>query len=74
MKLLPTLTLATLFVAGAAFAATTPTATPATTATPAASTMKHDAASCEKEAKEKKLAGAEKDKFMKDCKAGKKAD
>lgn len=76
MKLLPTLTLAGLFCAATAFAATTPTATPASSATPAAAApVKHDAGMhCEKQAAEKKLAGEEKDKFVKTCKAGKKSN
>jgi hypothetical protein len=75
MKLLSTLTLAALMSAGAAFAATTPTATPAASATPAAAPAKHESSShCDKQAKEKKLAGAEKEKFMKECKEGKKTN
>ena len=70
MKLLSTLAIAALLTGGAAFAATTPTATPATTATPAAA--KHNsAAHCEKLAKEKKLMGDEEKKFVKECKEGK---
>jgi hypothetical protein len=75
MKLLTSLTLAALMTAGAAFAAATPTATPATSATPAAKPAKHEASMhCEKQAKEKKLTGDEKDKFVKECKAGNKAN
>jgi len=75
MKLLPTLSLAALMCAGAAFAATTPTATPASSATPAARPAKHESSMhCEKQAKEKKLTGDEKDKFVKECKAGNKAN
>jgi len=74
MKLLSTLTLAALMSAGAAFAATTPTATPASSATPAAAPAKHEStAHCEKQAKEKKLSGDEEKKFVKECKEGKKA-
>lgn len=74
MKLLSTLTLAALMCAGAAFAATTPTATPATSATPAAAPAKKEStAHCEKQAKEKKLSGDEEKKFVKECKEGKKA-
>jgi len=74
MKLLPTLTLAVLFT-GAAFAATTPTATPASSATPAAASAKHEStAHCEKQAHEKKLTGDEEKKFVKECKEGKKAN
>ena len=70
MKLLSTLTVAALLTGGAAFAASTPTATPATTATPAAA--KHNSTShCEKWAKEKKLTGEEAKKFVKECKEGK---
>ena len=67
MKLLSTLTIAALLTGGAAFAASAPPpATPATTATPA--TAKHNSTShCEKWAKEKKLAGEEAKKFVKDC-------
>jgi Spy/CpxP family protein refolding chaperone len=70
MKLIATLTLATLMTAGAAFGATTPTATPASSATPAAGKhAKHEGSMhCEKQAKEKKLTGQEKDKFVKECK------
>jgi len=72
MKLLSTLTLAALMSAGAAFAATTPTATPASSATPAATPTKH--MHCDKQAAEKKLTGEEKEKFVKECKeAAKKA-
>ena len=69
MKLIPTLTLAALMSTGAAFAATTPTATPASSATPAAAKpAKHKGMHCEKQAEEKKLTGDEKDKFVKECK------
>jgi len=70
MKLIPTLTLAALMSTGAAFAATTPTATPASSATPAAAAKpaKHKGMHCEKQAEEKKLTGDEKDKFVKECK------
>jgi hypothetical protein len=75
MKLLSTLTVAALMTAGAAFAAATPTATPATSATPAAKPAKHESSMhCEKQAKEKKLTGDQKDKFVKECKAGNKAN
>ncbi|HEU4591322.1 MAG TPA: hypothetical protein VFS13_10460 [Steroidobacteraceae bacterium] len=75
MKLIPSLALAAVLSTGAAFAATTPTATPASSATPAASAQKHNsAAHCEKQAKEKKLMGDEKEKFVKECKEGKKAN
>ena len=76
MKLIPTLTLAALMSAGAAFAATTPTATPASSATPAAAKPANHEGSmhCEKQAKEKKLMGDEKEKFVKECKEGKKAN
>ena len=72
MKLISTLTLAALMSAGAAFAATTPTATPASSATPAAAAKPahHEGMHCDKQAKEKKLTGDEKDQFMKECKAG----
>lgn len=75
MKLLTSFTLAALMCAGAAFAATTPTATPATSATPAARTARHEASMhCDKQAREKKLTGEEKEKFVKECKAGNKAN
>src|SRR4029078_5000225 len=66
MKLLTTLTLAALLTAGASFAADPKqTATPASSATPAAAPAKHEStAACEKEAKEKKLTGAEKEKIV----------
>ena len=71
MKMIATLTLAALMSAGAAFAATTPTATPASSATPAAAKpAKHEGMHCDKQAKEKKLTGEEKDKFVKECKEG----
>lgn len=76
MKLITTLTIATLLSAGSAFAAsttpaTTPTATPAASATPAA--KKHNSAMhCDKEAKARKLTGDEAAKFVKECKEGKK--
>jgi Spy/CpxP family protein refolding chaperone len=71
MKLLSTLTIATLLTAGSAFAATaTPTATPATNAAPA---HKHSSSMhCQREAKAKKLTGDEAAKFVKECKEGKK--
>lgn len=71
MKLISTLTLAALMSSGAAYAATTPTATPASSATPAAAARpaKHEGSThCEKRAREKKLTGEEKDKFVKECK------
>ena len=71
MKVLTSL-IAAMMTTGAAFAATTPTATPASSATPAASTSstKHEGKGhCEKQAEAKKLAGDEKDKFMTECKA-----
>ena len=73
MKLISSLTLAALLSAGAAYAATTPTATPASSATPAAATASkhHSAMHCEKQAKEKKLMGDEEKKFIKECKEGK---
>ena len=72
MKLIASLTLAALMSAGAAFAATTPTATPASSATPAAAKpAKHEGSMhCDKVAKEKKLTGEEKEKFVKECKEG----
>jgi hypothetical protein len=71
MNILSTLTLVALLSAGSAFAAATPTATPAS-ATP--TTKHHSAMHCEKEAKAKKLSGAEEKQFVKDCREGKKAD
>ena len=70
MKSIPTLALVALMSTGAAFAATTPTATPASSATPAAAKpAKHEGSMhCEKQAREKKLSGDEKDKFVKECK------
>jgi hypothetical protein len=70
MKILATFTVAALLTAGSAFAASTPTATPAT-ATP--TTKHHTAMHCEKEAKAKKLSGADEKRFVKDCREGKKA-
>ena len=70
MKLFTALTMAALLSAGSAFAASTPTATPAATVAPA---QKHDSTQhCEKQAKEKKLMGADEKKFVKECKEGKK--
>ena len=64
-----------LLSAGAAFAATTPTATPAATRDPGRRPRStNSAAHCDKQAKEKKLTGDEKKKFVKDCKEGKKAN
>ena len=77
MKLFTSLALAALLSAGAAYAASPPTATPASSATPAAassSATKHKSAQhCEKEAKAKKLSGDEEKKFVKDCTEGKAA-
>jgi hypothetical protein len=71
MKLLSTLTVAALLTAGAAFGASTPTATPAASAAPA---QKHSSAvHCEKEAKAKKLTGDDEKKFVKECREGKKS-
>ena len=74
MKLLSTLTIATLLAAGSAFAASaTPTATPAASAAPASvhAAKHHSAAHCEKEARAKKLSGDDEKKFVKECRAGK---
>ncbi|HET9864620.1 MAG TPA: hypothetical protein VFP37_14330 [Steroidobacteraceae bacterium] len=73
MKSISSAALAALLSTGVAFAAGTPTAKPASSATPAATaTHKHDsAAHCERQAREKKLMGADKDKFVKECKQGK---
>ena len=78
MKLFPSLALAALLSAGAAWAANTPTATPAGSAAAAAShatstsTAKHhSAAHCEKQAKSKKLTGDAEKKFVKECTEGK---
>jgi len=75
MKLLSILTIAALMTAGAAFAASTPTATVGATATPAATPVKHESAMhCEKQAKEKKLTGDEEKKFVKECRHSAKAN
>jgi Spy/CpxP family protein refolding chaperone len=79
MKFLSTLTLGTLLVGGAAFAATAPTTpqTSAPTATPAPSAQPavkhHSAMHCEKLAKNKGLSGDDETKFVKDCKEGRKS-
>ena len=78
MKLLSTLTLGAMLLAGTAFAATAattpqtsaPTATPAPAAQPA---KHHSAMHCEKLAKNKGLTGDDEAKFVKECKEGKKA-
>ena len=74
MKLLSTLTVAALLSAGSAFAASTPTATAGATATPAAVPAKHEGMHCAKEAREKKLTGDAEKTFVKECRAGKKAN
>ena len=74
MKLLSTLTVAALMSAGSAFAASTPTATAGATATPAAVPAKHEGMHCAKEAREKKLTGDAEKTFIKECRAGKKAN
>lgn len=72
MKSISSAVLAALLSTGVAFAAGTPTAKPASSATPAAATHKHESVShCERQAREKKLMGADKDKFVKECKQGK---
>ncbi len=72
MKLITSLALTALLSTGAAFAASTPTATPASSATPASMSAKHhSAAHCEKQAKEKKLTGDAQKNFVKECKEGK---
>jgi hypothetical protein len=70
MKILSSLTLAALLSVGSAFAASTPTAT-AATATP--TTKHHSTQHCEREAKAKKLSGANEKQFVKDCREGKQA-
>jgi len=74
MKILSTLTLGGLLVAGAAFAATAPTSTPTATPAPAAQpAQKHSSAMhCEKLAKAKNLTGDDEKKFVKECREGKK--
>ena len=74
MKLLSTLTVAALLSAGSAFAASTPTATAGATATPAAVPAKYEGMHCAKEAREKKLTGDAEKTFVKECRAGKKAN
>jgi hypothetical protein len=75
MKWIPSLALTALLSTGVALAASTPTAKPASNATPAAATHKHNSvAHCERQAKEKKLMGHEKEKFLQECKDGKKTD
>jgi hypothetical protein len=74
MKLLSTLTVAALMSAGSAFAASTPTATAGATATPATVPAKHEGMHCAKEARERKLTGDAEKAFIKECRAGKKAN
>jgi len=74
MKLLSTLTLGALLVAGAASGAATPTqaptATPASLARPA---QKHGSAKhCDKLARNQALSGNDAAKFVKECRAGRK--
>jgi hypothetical protein len=72
MKMIPTLAVAALLGAGTAFAAAAPTATPAATAKPAAVHTRHASTMhCEKEARAKKLSGAEEKTFVRQCKEGK---
>jgi Spy/CpxP family protein refolding chaperone len=74
MKLLSTLSLGALLVAGAAVAATSPTSNPTATPAPAAQpAVKHSSTMhCEKLAKAKSLTGDDEKKFVKECREGKK--
>ena len=73
MKILITLTLGALLVAGSAFAATAPTTATATPAPAAQPAQKHSSAKhCEKLAKAKGLTGDDEAKFVKECHEGKK--
>ena len=69
MKLLSTLSIAALLVAGSAFAASTPTATAGATATPAPAPAARKMGHCERQAKAKNLAGDAAETFVKECKA-----
>jgi psiF repeat len=73
MKLISALALSALLSTTAAFAQTTASApanaSPTTSVTPA--NGKPTVASCKKLAADKKLTGADKTQFMKDCQAGK---
>jgi Spy/CpxP family protein refolding chaperone len=75
MKLSSTLALGALLVSGAAFSASTPAAAATATPVPAAQPAhKHSSAMhCEKLARNKGLAGDDEKKFVKECRAGKKA-
>lgn len=67
--------LGALLTGGSAFAAVTPTSAPTATPAPAAHpAAKHGSAMhCEKLAKNKGLTGNDEKKFVKECRAGKKA-
>ncbi len=72
MKLLSALTLTALLSASAAFAADAPAAGTAAPA-PAAAPAKHmSLKACNKQADEKKLTGADRSAFVKDCHGAKK--
>ena len=73
MKLIPALACSALLLGGAAFAADSGTA-PATTTTakPAASAKSMPSDDCSKQAKEQKLKGKARTKFLKTCRADKK--
>jgi len=77
MKILSALTLAALLSTSAAFAADAPAATPAPAAAPAPSATHmakgHSLKSCNKQADKKKLTGAERDSFVKECHSAKKS-
>jgi hypothetical protein len=75
MKLIPALACSALLLGGAAFAADSGSApaTPATsTAKPAASSKSTASDDCSKQAKEQKLKGKARTKFLKTCRADKK--
>jgi len=75
MKLFSALAVTALLSTAAAFAQTTATApanaSPTTTVTPANGTP--TLAACKKQATDKKLTGADKKQYVKDCRAGKAA-
>ena len=72
MKIAATLAAIALIGCGSAFAADPPAGSAATA--PSATPVKHASLkACNKQADEKKLTGADRSKFVKDCRAGKSA-
>lgn len=73
MKILSALTLAALLSTSAAFAADAPAPAPAATPAPSAMHKGHSLKYCNKQADAKKLAGADRDAFVKECHGAKKS-